>query len=544
MAGSVRRFVSRVGSWRGPALFRAVVVFSLGLVALGGFVGLVRAPMISNNDEVLINSAALTWAREGRLANRALGRTLDMREVYGHHPPVYLWIQSRVYRWFGFGPYSTRMTSYVFGVLGVAACFVLLRSLSRWGDISHVGASLALLSLACSLVLLRVMRMGRVETAGMFFGLLSLVVAAPPSDGRAAPAARVLGSAVLLALAVGCHLELLLYAPAAFLLWLQHGSERGSMRFARAILGGIFSASVFTLTWLLAAAPHFVQALAQFRRISGAMGKFGQVGRHLWAYAVRNYGAPSLVLTGVVALAALFLVARRFRDLPWRRRALMIGFLAGLGAVLTVIPFDYKRFLVLSPLIYLAGAVCLAELGSEGRRVRLFLSGVFLLHIFTGIVLQAGYLGRCTVQWNQRDPTAYEQVFEGMPGRSRIALEPCLWVAGESLGHHVRVIDLAFAPDEDFWRQHPEALLRFEFVIVRDSHPLDGGLRASRHFQAWRERSVPVVSRPRFTVFRRSAPTPPGAGGAGHNLWNCAPDCAYNGARQDSERPRGGGPHG
>jgi len=466
-------------------------------------VGLTRQPLMSASDEVMINAAAWTWAKTGHLANQAYGDTLGMKTVFAHHPPVYLFLQRIVYAVFGVGPFTTRMVSYFFAILTIGVFALLLAGLARQDYISWGSATLAVACLSFSFVLFRCLRMGRMETTGMFFAILSVWIATLPDRKRTAAFLFGVCSAILLALAVGCHVEFLLYSPLLFSIWVARRAGRPMTRLVIAASLALLSALAFWNLWFWATFPHFKEGLIQFCRIVREVGGWAEIPRQLRAFCLQHLGFADAALSlAVLMVCGYLLIADRHKraGIEW---CLMASPFIGVIMFFSVVPFDYKAALVFSPVFLLAGAHCLTDLVRQGSKIGRVLFAVFLLTVLINAGLDVLYLQRLVTQWDRRAPLAYMTVLEDIPRGSVIAGEHRLWVAATMSKINLRVINFGFPPDAYFWKTNTGKIKDFEFVVLHSSHPLTEVVRESADFGIWKTYRLNLVGDPQVIVYRR-----------------------------------------
>jgi 4-amino-4-deoxy-L-arabinose transferase-like glycosyltransferase len=126
-------------------------------------------------DEIIINDPAIALSRgQGLRASSFTDSVFGIDKLYAHFPPIYIYVQSLIFRLFGVSVYSLRLTTTLMSIAAAAVFILLLQSLCKWRVVERRTALLlaALYTLNASTIVLH--RVGRMESTIEFFCLCSL----------------------------------------------------------------------------------------------------------------------------------------------------------------------------------------------------------------------------------------------------------------------------------------------------------------------------------------------------------------------------------
>jgi len=153
--------------------------WGMGLVLLHAFAILYRfgslpiAPVYG--DEIIINDPAIALSRgQGLIAPSFTDSPFGIDKLFAHFPPVYLYLQSIIFRWLGVSVYSMRLLTTVMSIAAVAVFVLLVHLLCKWGVAKPRTALLlaALYALSSPTIVLH--RVARMESLIEFLALSSL----------------------------------------------------------------------------------------------------------------------------------------------------------------------------------------------------------------------------------------------------------------------------------------------------------------------------------------------------------------------------------
>jgi 4-amino-4-deoxy-L-arabinose transferase-like glycosyltransferase len=132
------------------------------------------APVIG--DEVTINDPAIALSQgRGLIAPSFGGSSFGLDHLYGHFPPIYIWVESLAVRALGVSAYSLRLTTTVMGVLACAVFLFTTWCLCRWKLADPVTAGFAACLYALNASVIALHRIARMDSMVEFFALASLL---------------------------------------------------------------------------------------------------------------------------------------------------------------------------------------------------------------------------------------------------------------------------------------------------------------------------------------------------------------------------------
>ena len=105
-----------------------IVILLIILRVIIGWYGFDTLPLISNNDEVIIQDPAVSLSQgTGLIAPSFKG--LIINDLYAHHPPIFIWIQAIIFRLLGFSEFSLRGLGVTSGFISIIILILVLRTL-------------------------------------------------------------------------------------------------------------------------------------------------------------------------------------------------------------------------------------------------------------------------------------------------------------------------------------------------------------------------------------------------------------------------------
>lgn len=428
--------------------------------------------------EVLINDAALALATgHGLVAPGFLHSINGLDKMYAYFPPVYLFLQSLVFRWFGFSALTLRGMAPVNGILGLIVLLAVLREMMRQGLADRFGATVAGTLLILEPTSLIQSRQGRMDTTSVLFGAIAfwLTLRARRSPGN--ELALWTGSALVSGLAVATHPSAALLIVPLVLFSLVRVRRFGWVVWlAVNALPGV----VFVGIW---AGTYGAQSLAALRQMQRLFNYGPRPSLRLVEMAVglahKEFGAMQergglavLVLVGVLLLCVLrFLLSggqtreqNGGQSADWRQ--FLGGAVAALGIQTILIGYFLtasgpNRLVVAAPVAFLAAATALSWLPQVQRRI-LLLAAVFVL---AELGYLAGYFRQTPTDAVASGPGRFDAVVASIEPGARVCAVPEFWFALHRAGRPVALI--YHAVDESrYWNEQPGALAECDTVIL------------------------------------------------------------------------------
>ena len=181
-------------------------------------IGVDRLPLVpAVGDEVIINDPAVALSRGyGRVAFSFEHSSSGINRLYRHFPPVFIWLQSLMFRVFGFSVWSLRATSMFCDIAACVAFLAILLELRQRRFAEDWIVALTGIVILLEPSTLTHARQGRMEPLGMLLGALAFFLALRAE--RSARHEKLLWfcSAMLVGLALGTHLaNLIMWAALA-----------------------------------------------------------------------------------------------------------------------------------------------------------------------------------------------------------------------------------------------------------------------------------------------------------------------------------------
>ena len=475
------------------------------------WIGYDRLPLLPVvGDGPLIHDAPLSLAAGHGLVSPCFAGTLNFETMYAHHPPVYLLLQALIYRTFGLSPLTMRGLSLVATSLCTGlflCCFVRLMRMIRTDRL--------ILALTSFLLLVEPMfwysgRWERMDSlvnvfaAAAFLFLLRAVDAGGRGTAKGGISSAVVLAGVSTGLAVSTSLEGAV--PALFLgvfvlvCWRRIG-------WRNVILFGLLPPLTFGLLWVVVYGGASVTALQQILAIAGH-----HTGGMMAASASGHHGP-----TGLLYLLRMAPIAMAISVLAWGfgivrmlhcpkapgaengicpaidlSLPILLGLTAALFFLFFVAGENPRRFVLVLPFALASIGVFEKGLPSRWRQP---LGAVLGLFGACSAAVIIGYLWTVVAQWQTRLPERFDALVASIPLSARVAAVPDFWYAFQVHHRAVRLIDVGFPEDKLVWDRHPEALARYDYVILTKEHPFAGLAGANR------DQTDITCGRQQYTVF-------------------------------------------
>lgn len=478
------------------------VFFALRLVL--SFYGYDRRPLLTTNDEAIVQDAAVALARgEGLRATSFEG--LEVAEFYANHPPLFTFVQGGMFKTFGFSPATLRLPGIVASLLAVLLLGAMLRSLLAVGLVDGFGATLAALLLLCDPFVIILSRIGRMEHLAALLALagLNLVIRAV-RDSQ--PKWRWLTAGALLGAAIATHPAAVLYLLVfAALLWL-----RREMGWGKVVMFLAMPAAVFALFWFAGFGARSWEAWQQLGRMA-RLGLPPTLGLDLCLRAITHRDLEAFKQVGgtaylVVICGWLLLLGRALRSRSWGAWQPCLVVLA-VAAVLEIFAaYRLSMYLARTMLFVYLGILHLAigcsHLSPRVRRMAAVCVGVFLA---AQLAYLASYFVRLPGQWTAWSPTRFDDLVRSIPPSVKTASTFELWHAWQGAGRRVRIIDPSLPIDAHYWAEDPRRLEEYDTVIfsTTTADVMDAAVRAGGFPSAAWSREVREIDEKAYTIYRR-----------------------------------------
>ena len=475
-----------------------------GLATLYGYD---RLPRASSTDEVLMQDPALSWARGSGLRSPGFDDTL-LGRLYAHHPPVFTLVQVVTFKAIGVSAFSMRIWGLIAHLLAALALLSICHALWRRRIMDTAATIMVTLLIVTEPIWWSLARWGRMDPVAIFLGVAAAWVLI--AIDRERPARwQWTTSAVLVGLSFSTHLFSVVYY-AAFLVTLYFGRRLIEVRVALwlAALPGV----TFGLLWIAVFQDRSFEAFEQVRLLKEVQIKPG-FNWEGYFDAIRDRDARAFMQRGgsllpVVVMCVLVLASRCAGLARGGRRAWTADpnhqWIAGFSVwailmlvfILTASDMSLKRASVVFPILVVALGVSVSHLPNAGVRtaVGLLLGSVIAIQLAMSVL----YVAKTHREWVGRDPRHHSAIIRSLPEDKRIAGVPAFWLAAMEQGRAYRLIDFGFAPDRDFWRANPDALTRYDIVLLPEAHPLIG----NQILAGW-ERQMEVLQGIRYVVFEK-----------------------------------------
>ena len=445
-----------------------------------------RAPVFG--DEIIINDPAIALSRgQGLVAPSFADSVRGIDRMYAHFPPLYIYLQSIVFRVLGVSAVSLRLLTVSMSIAAIAVFLLLMHMLVRRGFASRTTGFLLSCVYAFHAPSLAMHRMSRMESLIEFLSLASLycVMAAcvgrddEAGESRSKDLVWVGAGAFLAGLALAAHPEAIVaILPAMMLIVIAARLPIG----VRLMVPAISVAVPVALWWLVygsnsGTAFHQMTVIAAQDAPGPTVLRFGL---DLMRKARQSsHDAMSALLFGVSLAVLLLVVTRsivtlrnRHRGSGPRQRVVRLVQLsygaAALGALALLIwfvPSSITRYEVLFPLYLASFAIPTLSLRNVlvTRAARVAVAGLLAVDCLA----VSAYLMR-GAQNRYESSAVYAAVLDCVPRDAKLAASPQLWLALEERNRPFTLLYPQFDGFKTWSAQSSNPLDRFDVILLDD----------------------------------------------------------------------------
>jgi hypothetical protein len=481
----------------------------LVLRAIAAFAGVTYLPLTpSVPAEVLMNDPALALSRGLGLVAPSFAHSINgFDRMYAHFPPVFLFLQSLVYRTFGFSASSVRLLGGCAEVASLAVFALAFREFFRRGFIDRLGLVAGSVLILLEPTTLIQARQGRMESTNILFGSIAflLTLLADRLIGWEMP--LWIASSVFCGLSLSTHPSAILFVPVLGLWSLMRVRRFGWVRW----LGvNALPLVVFGGIWGLTYGANSIAALRQMQRLSGYTPP--SLGLAMLAGAVRDRAAGQLQQSGSLALILIVVapvlaclrlfLAKGSGAAPAVWKKLLAGAAVALFLQCAVIAWYLpwsgpNRIVMATPFGFFCLALAISWLPGRAERPAIALAVAFLL---AEIAVTGGYFHQLH-RTPECGPDRLDAVVDSIPPQSRVAAVPEFWYAFQHKGRAFSFI--YHAADEDrYWNQAPGAFDEYDTVILDPVTPDYRNLLGRARMGRTTERAIHTCRR-EFTLLSR-----------------------------------------
>lgn len=450
--------------------------------------GFDRLPMVPTvNPEVIINDPALSLSLgHGYVAYSFEHSVNGLDKLYGHFPPVFIALQSVIFRLFGFSALTLRAFSMFCDLAACVVFLLVLTELYRQGFADRFGATAATVLIFLEPTGLSHSREARMESLNTLLGgialyLLMLALRHPRMLMILWACAGLATGAAL----ASHQSSVLMWA--AFATWTATYFRQVGM--FRWILINAIPPLVMISLWLAAWGGRTLDALRQLQHLA----VFGlrpdlRIGEMIGAVRARDVrgmqiagGLGLIFMLAAVALILIRLLDRRAaeRTPRWRSMLVRMGGIVLLQCAMLqfVVPTSgFNRVVMIVPYGLVVIGLSLSFLSARAMKVAMGLVGM------AGVLelgATSGFIYSSLNGWNERSPGRFDALVDAIPANARVAAPPELWFAFHSRGRHYAVIYRAMR-EETYWEQ-PHAFDGYDVVILDPNWP---------RYNAWRAKAA------------------------------------------------------
>lgn len=444
--------------------------------AVGLIIGLDRLPMLpSVQPEVIINDPAVALSRGEGLRAPVFEHSLHgLDTLFAHFPPVFVALQSIVFRVFGFSALTLRASS-VIADLGAALVFVaILWELYRRRILDRLGWMFGSLLILLEPTMLIHSREARMESLNVLLGGLAIYLCLRADLSGRFGVASWFAAAALIGIALASHPASLLLWAALFIFSLFRFRSLGAIRWL-----AIHSTPplVFISIWLATYRAKSLAALRQMREIAAyaphpslRLVELTSNVSHGAVKLAQNSGGFALLLTIVALGAGCWRLLSSKKDPEFASGEWQTSLSCSTTIVLVqilllqlVVPTSGMNRVVMT--VHFA-SVCLAlavsHLRPSGARI---VKAGFLVAALLQLTLLGGYLSELRKDWHGRSAQRFDQIVDSLPRGARVVAPPEMWFAFRSRERQVAII-ITTLDEERYWKEVPDAFDPYEVVIL------------------------------------------------------------------------------
>ncbi len=501
-------------SWVGP------LWIALGIPrAIALSFGLDRLPLLPTvSDEVITNDPALALSRGLGLVAFSLPHSpIGLGRIYAHFPPIFIFIQTLVFRVFGFGAITLRASSVVFDLAASVVFLAILSKLYEYGIIDEFAAALGGILVLLEPATLRHARNGRMESLVILLGGLAFYWALRASREERHATGLWLAAAAATGLALATHLAAVI-AWVAFCGWtILHFRQ---LRWKRWISVNAVPPMVLCAVWIATYGAKAGEALRQQRKEVAAFAPPPSllVERLIDLIRERTVTGNDLVLMVSLPLTMLvlaigcwrvFAALRDGRGWPgrpvdwWPILVCLCGILLAQCALIQfVVPSSGpgNRQVLVVPFALVCLAVAVSHLAKPLRR---WMIAAFVLIAAMQVGVTAAYLGQLRNHWADRTAERFATLVNAIPADATVVGTPELWFAFRSRD---RQFDLKYGDsgENDYWNDTPGAFDPYDVAIL-DADDTDAVLLKRVRVGRPIERVIRTYPNRTFVLFARAS---------------------------------------
>jgi uncharacterized membrane protein len=425
---------------------------------------------------VIINDPALALSRGYGLVAFSMEHSRHgLDRMYAHFPPLFIVLQSLVFRVFGFSALTLRALSVAADLAACVVFTLILLELYKRRIVDRIGLAVGGLLLMLEPTTLIHSREGRMESLNVMLGGLAFYACLRADRSKVFETPLWIAGAAAAGLALASHPGAIIVV-AAFTLWSAFRFRHlGAMRWT---LINSLPIAVLVTIWIVTYGAHAGAALAQMRQLASYAPKpslriaelIVNVSRGAIHEAQNSGGLALALMLAVLCIAGARLLSTRNRapaDAPaqWRTFLMRFGAIAVFQCLLVqfAVPASgMNRVIMAVYFAILCGAVALSHRGVRGRRA-------MVVAVSVCAVLQFGttlaYLAQLRNSWQERSAERFDALVEAVPSDARVAAIPVLWYAFRS--HNRQITMMVPTQDEDiYWRDAPDAFSDYDVVIL------------------------------------------------------------------------------
>lgn len=494
--------------------FYTLIVLFFVLQFATMWLGYDRLPQLSVvGDGPLIQDPALALARGQGMSAPSFAGMLNWENIYAHHPPVYLFVQSIMFRIFGFTPFALRSIGILSVMIYTCVSVLIMLKLHQMRL-----ASLKPILIASVFIMFEPMtwylgRWERMDSLMMVFAMTAFLLVIQGLDNifkNRSGQCYVLMAAVLVGLSLATHIQaaaLYVYFGMFMLAMLRH------YRLRNLIYMGVIPPMVFLFLWGITYLDKSLEAFIQLKTIAdthsggwlAAMSRF-KFG-HINTRSFLHYNPVATMVTISACVVGWVIVFRQVKSekkvWDWvkkRENNLLTSLLVALTGALLLIVFllgmNAKRFIMMVPFSMFLFVIVSEKISSKlQKKINILLiaaSGVSVLVV-------ASYLYILIVSWQSRSPDRYDAMVESVPKDAKVAAVSELWYAFQKRGQALRVIDYyGFRYDKIFWDTQPERLLDYDYAIMTEENALN------QHLETGWDKNIVHVAGQKFAVYKNN----------------------------------------
>ena len=472
-------------------------------------IGLDRLPMVPTvADEVFVNDPALALSLGHDLTAFSLTHSrLGLDQVFANYPPVFIFLQSLVFRMFGFSAVTLRASGVACDLAGGLVFLLILRELRERGIVDDLASGFSGAVFLLQPTTLAHAREARMESLVLLLGSVAFYLALRASRASNYSTHLWIGSATMMGLALATHLAAIVTCVALCGWSILHFRQIGMRRW---LVVNIWPLVVLGTVWIATYGEKAREAFRQTQQIASSLPPHSRFG------LILKIGVPDsisgaeiaqllpLVLAVFVLTAGayrLFSTARTRQDGSGEWRASLVCLWCIVFTQVALIEFALpssggtNRQVLTVPM----GLVCLAVAASHSVKAsRKHIAGTFLLICALQIFAVSIYMGQLRNHWRDRSAERFDKAVGDIPAGASVVAVPELWFAFRS---HNRSLTVN-SSENGYWSESPGAFDPYDVVIL-DQENSDAQLREKARIGRPIERLIRTYPDRVFILFAR-----------------------------------------